>query len=383
MNGHPLLNAQVEKRYSLLDHNAVENLPPTTWLIKGILPATGLAAIYGAPGTGKSFLAMDLACAIAAGREWFGHRVRPAPVIYCVLEGEGGIKARLRACKSKHGAEELGQLRFLIEPFNLREEDDRSGLVQTIREARLPAPLIILDTLNQASPGMDENSSADMGDIISVAKAIQSDLGGLVLLVHHTGKDTTRGLRGHSSLNAALDAAIEVSRSGDSRSWTLAKSKDGKDGEEKPFTLETVEVGTDEDGELITSCVVSTEGAQLPSKRPARLSKNTKAALECLVSAIHQHGIPAPTQLAGEIPDPPERVVTDDQWRREFCARAKPDGKPDTRRKAFTRARKELSNIGAIAEWSDYVWPVRSPDVLSIIEKAERSYLPPMAGEIP
>jgi len=84
--------------------------------------------------------------------------------------------------------------------------------------------LLVIDTLTVAASGADENSSSDMGLIIEAAKALQAKLGGLVLLVHHSGKDQSKGLRGHSSLHAALDAAIEVIRNHDNRRrWRIAK----------------------------------------------------------------------------------------------------------------------------------------------------------------
>jgi hypothetical protein len=64
-----------------------------------------------------------------------------------------------------------------------------------------------------------------MGEILEAAKRLQSLTGGLVVLVHHTGKDATKGLRGHSSLFAAMDAAVEVSRDGDRREWKVAKAR--------------------------------------------------------------------------------------------------------------------------------------------------------------
>jgi len=98
-----------------------------------------------------------------------------------------------------------------------------------------------------------------MGEIIAALQKIQAALGGLVLIVHHLGKDLTRGPRGHSSFLAALDACIEVRRDGDRRAWIVAKAKDDCDGQEHPFRLEVVEVGQDEDGDAITSCVVVPE----------------------------------------------------------------------------------------------------------------------------
>jgi hypothetical protein len=98
-----------------------------------------------------------------------------------------------------------------------------------------------------------------MGEVIGAAKALQAELGGLILLVHHTGKDVSKGLRGHSSLHAALDAAVEVSREGERREWRMHKAKDGEDGEAHPFRLSIVEIGTDDEGEPLTSCIIAPE----------------------------------------------------------------------------------------------------------------------------
>ncbi len=96
----------------------------------------------------------------------------------------------------------------------------------------------------------------DMGEILEAAKVLQAKTGGLVVLVHHTGKNAAAGLRGHSSLFAAMDAAVEVSRDGDRREWKVAKSKDGIDGEAHPFKLHIEPLGMDEYGDPVTSCTV-------------------------------------------------------------------------------------------------------------------------------
>lgn len=116
--------------------------------------------------------------------------------------------------------------------------------------------VVVIDTLNRAAPGSDENAPNDMSKIIAGAKALQIAVDGLVLLVHHSGKDEGRGPRGHSSLLAALDAAIEVKRTGDKRKFKIDKCKDGVDGLEFGFTLKMVDLGTDADGDDITSCVI-------------------------------------------------------------------------------------------------------------------------------
>lgn len=102
---------------------------------------------------------------------------------------------------------------------------------------------------------MQTKTQVDMGKLIAAAKRLQSLTGGLVLLVHHTGKDTSKGLRGHSSLYAALDGAIEVIKTDSRREWNVAKSKDDETGEAHQFNLEVVNIGLDDEGDEVTSCV--------------------------------------------------------------------------------------------------------------------------------
>lgn len=244
-------------RYKLLGADDLRDLPPLAWRVRGVLPAAGLAALYGPSASGKSFLAFDMACAIAEGQRWFDCRVEAAPVVYAALEGEAGFKLRAQAWEASRGRSLPDGLRMMLQPFKLTAPEDVTDLAAVV-----PAgAVLVLDTLNRAAPTADENSSRDMGEILEAAKTLQAACNGLVLLVHHTGKDSTRGLRGHSSLFAAMDAAIEVSREGDRREWKVAKSKDGQDGDAHPFKLQVETLGIEPTGEAITSCVVMRDTA--------------------------------------------------------------------------------------------------------------------------
>ena len=241
-----------EPRYKLLGADELRNLPPLAWRVRGVLPAVGLAALYGPSASGKSFLAFDMAAAIAEGQRWFDCRVEAAPVVYAALEGEAGFKLRAQAWEVSRGRALPDGLRMMLQPFKLTDGQDVLDLAAVV-----PAgAVVVVDTLNRAAPTADENSSRDMGEILEAAKTLQTLTRGLVLLVHHTGKNAAAGLRGHSSLFAAMDAAIEVSRDGDRREWKVAKSKDGIDGEARPFKLKVETLGVEETGEAITSCVV-------------------------------------------------------------------------------------------------------------------------------
>lgn len=241
-----------EPRYKLLGPQELRNLPPLSWRVRGVLPAAGLAALYGPSASGKSFLGFDLAACITSGSAWFGCRVEAAPVVYVALEGEAGFKLRAQAWECAKGEPLPQGLRLVLQPFKLTEPQDVEDLAAVV-----PAGAVVfVDTLNRSAPTADENSSRDMGEILEAAKRLQALTGGLVVLVHHTGKDSTKGLRGHSSLFAAMDAAIEVSRNNERREWKVAKSKDGSDGDAQAFRLKVVELGQDQYGEPITSCVV-------------------------------------------------------------------------------------------------------------------------------
>lgn len=246
------------QRFRLLTPADLAKLPPARFRVRGVLPLDGIGSVFGPSGSGKSFWLIDLLAAIADGREWFGCRVKSAPVLYVALEGEAGISQRVKAWQVKHGRLPDG-FRFLLQSLDIRKPADRADLIQAARAAGFTGGVLAIDTLNRAAPGMDENDSKSMGEVIAAAKSLQAELGGLVLLVHHTGKDSSKEMRGHSSLHAALDCAVEIIRDGDRREWKVAKSKDGEDGDAHPFRLDVVEVGTDEDGEPVTSCVIVPE----------------------------------------------------------------------------------------------------------------------------
>jgi hypothetical protein len=227
-------------------------LPPLTWRVKGIFPEVGIGAIYGPSGSGKSLLGLDLGVSVASGKRWFGHRVSLGPVTYIMLEGEAGLQNRIEAWE-KHRRQYIpANFMAMAQPFELADPTQ----VEALGEIAPKGGVIFIDTLNRAAPGLDKNSSQDIGRVLAGMKRLQEITGGLVLIVHHTGKDASKGLRAHSSLFAALNGAIEVERSATGRCWPAAKVQDGEDGMQVVFKLELIERGTDRDGDTITSCAV-------------------------------------------------------------------------------------------------------------------------------
>ena len=156
----------------------------------------------------------------------------------------------------------------------------------------VPAKSIcIIDTLNRASPGSDENASSDMGKLLAAVKKLEAENEGLVILCHHTGKDRSQGLRGHSSLHAAMDAEIELRRDEklDTRSWRSSKVKDEKDGTGYGFRLVQHRLGFDTDGDPETSCTVERE--VFLKQKPTPKGSAKKPAYDAITSLISQSSI--------------------------------------------------------------------------------------------
>jgi hypothetical protein len=135
------------------------------------------------------------------------------------------------------------------------KEPDVVAVARTIRK-RGPCGLIFVDTLAQVIAGGDENSSADLGTVIKHCRALSIVTGAMVVLIHHSGKNASKGARGHSSLRGAADTMIEVTKFEHAHFAKIYKQKDGEDGEEFGFTLKVVPLGSDANGEIVSSCVV-------------------------------------------------------------------------------------------------------------------------------
>jgi len=229
---------------------------PVPQLVHGVLPAGGLAAIAGPPGSGKSTFTIDLALHVAAGKAWRGRRVTGGTVVYCGLEGSAGLQCRLAAAIRRDPDLELGKLRLVTGTVHLL--DDLERLLATAAEvAEVGAvALIVIDTLARAIPGLDENSFRDISQALQALDRLRIETGATVLVVHHTGKDGTKGMRGHSAILGAVDAELIVTGTSGVRTAELTKSRDSDSGARLAFALEPVPVGVDAYGEAVTACVV-------------------------------------------------------------------------------------------------------------------------------
>lgn len=335
-------DAHISSRFQLQSAAQFADVPPAAWTVKGLLPESGLGVVYGPPGAGKSFLLLDVACAIAEGTPWFGRTTRRAPVVYLCLEGSGGFAQRVNAWQRANGRPAPELLKIVPESLHLHHEEDVAELSRTVMAwvkslpVGLGRPVLIVDTLNRAMPGSDENGSADMGRSLQGCAELQRALGGLVVLVHHSGKDADRGPRGHTSLLAAADVSVLVGRNSKGRYWESKKVKDGSDDVQGAFELMQVPLGQGDD-DPVTSCVVQAETPRPPEKDGAHLPDSLKMALTTLRDSAGGACLEALAQVGLE------------SWRELFYA-ACPAASSSGKRNAFDRARKVLKKAGFTTE---------------------------------
>ncbi len=321
--------------------------PDSSYLVKGVLPASGLGQVFGCSHVGKSFVLIDLACHVALGWDWHGFKVKKAPVLYIAAEGVAGLKLRFRAWFQDHGVEPPQNLRIRTVPADLSAEDATTAIAE--RMARLPERpgLVLIDTFaTNFGPG-SENDAEDMGAAIAGLRTLKGD--GLILTAHHTGHgDKTRG-RGHSSLFAALDVEIQVTQDADRRIRVgHTKLRDGDKLETiAAFDLKKVSLPwADVDGDPLNSAVLVKTDMPDVAATAERLPASQRIALDALKTALVEHG----AEDKGVV------SVAEDQWRKAAYDAGISDGDSDAKKKAFKRARLDLVAKGRVKTHESRYW---------------------------
>jgi hypothetical protein len=321
-------------RFAVEPLDAFVSRPAPQWIIKGVLPKADLIVLYGESTAGKSFAALDMACAIARGIEWRGHRVRQGRVLYIVAEGAGGFRNRVAAYCQHYGLQPADiDIGIIAAAPNLLQREDALDVAKAAIASGRPA-LVIIDTFAQTTPGANENAAEDMGKALTHARGIGTACRCPVLLVHHAGKDASRGARGWSGIKAAADAELEVTRTPTGgRAIRTTKQKDGEDGMAWGFDLQQVNIGLDDDGDVISSCVVVPAEAP-PAGQVAEALRRGGAVTRAVIEVVSEFAMAQTTGIevsaiveaaAAKLPAPEDR-------------------KRDTRKQRVRRAISELCN---------------------------------------
>lgn len=240
-NNNNLILGNPPSRFRLWSLNELQHMPPPNFIIGQYLVDNTFAVLFGAPASYKSFLALDWALSIAHGIDWNGRAVEQGTVVYLALEGQSGIASRAEAWHKEMNLNETDAPFYAVTvPLSMVDEltgdSDTSLLIEAIHEdlGGVVPKLIVVDTLARSFVGKDENSATDMGLFVRNVDAIKARFDCTVLVVHHSGKDTSKGMRGSSALKGAVDSEFEIVRRKDTQQVALhvRKQKDTEEAEE-------------------------------------------------------------------------------------------------------------------------------------------------------
>lgn len=208
-----------------LSWDEVCEMPPPEWLIEGVQPQDALSCIYGPPGIGKSFIALDQALCVATGTPWLGHPVKQGPVIYIAAEGARGLAKRMEAWREFRGLERSKNFAIYDRAVQLLQGEEVAALVQAIEKVKKPPVLVVFDTFSRCLVGGNENAQEDVGLAVAAMNRVQRCCGATVLVLHHTGRNGEHE-RGSTVLPGALEASAFVSQAGKALKLECKKQKD-------------------------------------------------------------------------------------------------------------------------------------------------------------
>lgn len=327
----------------------------TDWLIDGVLEQNTTCTLFGASGSGKSFVALDWACCVATGTDWHGQEVEPGAAFYIVGEGVPGFRRRMHAWEQKNGFPVADAPVYILKsPVQLSDGDNAKDLSEQIaRMVKNGQPcLIVIDTLARNFGG-DENSNTDVSRLMNkIDTHLRIPFNATVVIVHHSGNSDKDRARGASALKGAMDHEYRVEKRGDVRVLECTKMKDGPEDFEFHFRVESVSLG---DG--------GAAGVLVPVDVPSRKMTDTRLA----AGSVKALGALRKTiEVSGETPDDelvkavggfgPTLVAHKDKWKQVALEAGISKGTADSQRKAFDRAVKQLISAGRVGNHGDYYW---------------------------
>jgi hypothetical protein len=269
--------------YTFLSAADLYLLPEPSPLVEGLISENSFCVMYGAPGSGKSFCALDIGLSIASGIPWHDKQTQQGSVLYIAGEGVGGLKRRVKAFQYYHGLSSIGSFYVLQQAVNFRDESSVKRLLKSIDRVGGDFNAVFVDTVARALPGSDENSATDMGAFVDACDRVRHHTGAAVVGIHHSGKDMSRGMRGSSALLGAVDTSIEVKNTDGLICLKNEKQKDHA--EHPPIYLKMKEIALIDGSSLVLE-LINSEGGINPLKRPKFGSSRQYAAYQALQNLL-------------------------------------------------------------------------------------------------
>jgi hypothetical protein len=264
----------------------------TDYLVKGWFPRKGLVLVWGPPKCGKSFWVFTVMVYVAIGREYRGHRVHQAEIVYLALEGQEGFSKRRDAFYKEYLQPGESVPKFKLCRATLDLVKEHRQLVDDIRQQSSSPGCIVIDTMNRSLVG-SESKDEDMAAYLRAADVLQQAFNCLVVIIHHCGVDESRP-RGHTSQTGAVDLQISVKKdaAGNVIS-TVELAKDMAEGAVLASQLKVVELGHDQDGDPISSCVCqpAPDSAEVQAKAQAKTPAGQRQFIDILSVRLKSSGV--------------------------------------------------------------------------------------------
>ncbi len=354
-------SSQDRKFYFHPASELTENIKLIDWLIKGIIEVHTLAMVFGAPGSGKSFIALDMACSVATGLECLGHPTVQGAVFYIAGEGKNGLGKRLRAWEIENNIKLLGHPLYISSrPAQFYDQESAQEVEAAIedmaRQNNIVPNLIIIDTLARNFGGGDENQTTDMNKFIQHVDLVKDKWSATALVVHHTGLQEQHRARGSIALKGAMDHEYRVEKEGNLITFSNTKEKDNEQSGQKFLTLKKVELGIFDDREPLTSCVVVPSDV---SQFIASMTGQPRKTLDLIKKAINEIGEELKVGRSNSLVRGAKKDCLKELFKNEKISTS---DKPDSVDKAFNRALNTLEKSGFIGYSNEYVYLTDKPD---------------------
>lgn len=359
---------RANEKFDLIWASEARGRSETASLVRGLISPESMIVTYGESNSGKTFHVIDRDMRLAAGLNWYDRETTGGFVLYVAAESPRSVEVRVSVYRDRLLEGSAPPLAILPQPVDLLRPDvDVDDLVRFIKRVEdqrgVKCIKVTADTLARVMAGGNENSSEDMGALVRNADVLRHQVGCAFEFIHHSGKDTAKGARGHSSLRAATDTEIEVVANDGLHLAKVTKQRDFAIGESFGYRLEVVQLGFDSYGYPVTTCV-PTWVMDAVEVRQHRLGKNDARLLKYIHSALSETRRLPPNDIIRDGkkgPKPGQFAIqtTGEFGLREFVEKVggiTGSDSRDTEKRSFYRSLKNLQDYEYIGNVEGWIW---------------------------